>query len=264
MDILRTIQEFGLQSGEFIVVALLVYFLSKIFKVTLKGWSFEDPRRSALWAIIAILGSLTVIAALLLSTKPPSPQSIADLQVGRRTYTFGTVLNQSELCLIMLLPVLIIKRIRKESWESMGVSRHNLAKALSIGLTLAAAGALANLAGSQSISLVLGSLTVGHFWALLLFGAVGFTEEFMFRGFFQSRMVAWLGIWQGWIVSSLTMAFYHFFHRVGVMGMSPLDALISCATLIPISLSMGYIMIRTENVIAPAICHTFADWWGTL
>lgn len=260
----KAIQEIGLQSGEFIIVALLVYFLSKIFKVTLKGWSFENPGQSALWAIIAILISLIVIAALLLPAVLSSHQSTAGQQAVGRAYTFGTVLNQCELCFIMMLPVLIIKRIRKESWESMGVSRHNLTKAFSIGLILAAAGTLANLASSRSISIVLGSLTVGHFWAFLWFAAVGFTEELMFRGFFQARMVAWLGIWQGWIVSSLTMALYHFFNRVGVMGMSPLDALISCITLIPISLSMGYIMIRTENIIAPAICHTFADWWGTL
>jgi membrane protease YdiL (CAAX protease family) len=32
--------------------------------------------------------------------------------------------------------------------------------------------------------------------------------------------------------------------------------------LIPISLLLGFIMLRTDNIAAPAIYHTFADWVG--
>lgn len=29
-------------------------------------------------------------------------------------------------------------------------------------------------------------------------------------------------------------------------------------------MQVGYLMLRTENVVAPAIFHTFANWVGTL
>jgi membrane protease YdiL (CAAX protease family) len=47
-----------------------------------------------------------------------------------------------------------------------------------------------------------------------------------------------------------------------VGGLNPLAALVSSASLLPISLLMGYVLLRTENIVAPAIFHTFADWVG--
>ena len=47
-------------------------------------------------------------------------------------------------------------------------------------------------------------------------------------------------------------------------GVVPPDAIASCITLLPGTLAPGYIMIRTGDFVAPAIVHTFADWFGTL
>ena len=48
--------------------------------------------------------------------------------------------------------------------------------------------------------------------------------------------------------------------RTGVQGMGPLDALASAATLIPVSLFLGFVMIRTGNVVASGLFHTVAGW----
>ncbi|MDX9851718.1 MAG: hypothetical protein RBT01_14510 [Anaerolineaceae bacterium] len=41
-------------------------------------------------------------------------------------------------------------------------------------------------------------------------------------------------------------------------------ALLSSAALIPISLFVGFVMLRTGNIVAPGLAHTFANWIDTL
>jgi membrane protease YdiL (CAAX protease family) len=58
------------------------------------------------------------------------------------------------------------------------------------------------------------------------------------------------------------MALVHIPQRIFMSGFDGTTAFLSAAYLIPISLSMGFVMLRTENIVAPAIYHTFADWVG--
>jgi membrane protease YdiL (CAAX protease family) len=92
----------------------------------------------------------------------------------------------------------------------------------------------------------------------------GVWEEFAFRGYLQTRLVAWLGRWQGWAMASVMMALAHIVQRITVESMAPAQALTSSVAIIPMSLLTGYIMLRTENVVAPCLFHTFADWVSTL
>ncbi len=107
-------------------------------------------------------------------------------------------------------------------------------------------------------------LTANQLWALPYFAVVGFGEEFLFRGYLQTRLVAWLGQWSGWLLASIVMAMMHIGQRVASMGLTSPEAVISSALLVPISLFMGYVMLRTGNIVAPGICHTFANWVGVL
>ena len=107
-------------------------------------------------------------------------------------------------------------------------------------------------------------LTLSALWALVYFAVVGFCEEFMIRGYLQIRLMGWIGRWKGWILTSIFMALIHIPQRMAMMGLLPKEALISSVLLIPISLTMGYILIKTENIVAPGIYHTFANWVGVL
>ncbi|NWF86431.1 CPBP family intramembrane metalloprotease, partial [Candidatus Bathyarchaeota archaeon] len=89
--------------------------------------------------------------------------------------------------------------------------------------------------------------------------AVGFGEELLFRGFLQLRCSVWLGEIKGLIVASVIMAFAHLPQKIFVMGTSSLQAVISATFLIPVSLLMGFFMLRTQNVFGPAILHTAMD-----
>jgi membrane protease YdiL (CAAX protease family) len=241
----------------YFILGVVVYFLSRIMKIEYKGFELSHPKQSALYALGAVIISSCMITGLMLSI---SAQNASESDLTTTSYTLSKVINIMISWLIMLSPVFIMKRIRKETWRSCGVSKHNLKQSLWIGTILAVLIiVIVLLFGLNNLADVGQKLTISAFWALLYYAVAGFSEEFMFRGFLQVRLIEWIGKWQGWILTSILMAFIHIPQRMA-LGLSPLEALISSAYLIPISLIMGYIMIKTENIVAPGICHTFANW----
>lgn len=93
---------------------------------------------------------------------------------------------------------------------------------------------------------------------------VGFGEDFLFRGYLQNRLIAWLATWQGWRLASVSMAFGHLPHRRLIEGMSLSGAFASSAAPAPVSLLIGFVMLQTGNLIAPGLFHTFVNWVNTL
>lgn len=86
----------------------------------------------------------------------------------------------------------------------------------------------------------------------------------MFRGYLQTRLIGWLGTWQGWVSASLVHAFVHVPQRMWIQEISFAEALERSAMLIPISLYMGFVMIRTRNLVGVGLLHTFANFMGEL
>jgi membrane protease YdiL (CAAX protease family) len=97
-------------------------------------------------------------------------------------------------------------------------------------------------------------------WALLQFTIVGFAEEFAYRGYLQSRLIAWLGGYQGWVLASVIMAMAHIVPRAAALRMTAGEALSSSAMLIPISLFLGVVMMHTKSIVAPGLLHTTINW----
>jgi hypothetical protein len=56
----------------------------------------------------------------------------------------------------------------------------------------------------------------------------------------------------------------HVPHNAWIEGKDWGDALIASASLVPVSLLMGYVMKATGNVVAPGLFHTFANWVSDL
>jgi len=263
MVIRDTLIQLGIQSVMFIAVAAAVYVLTKVWGFRYRTWSFASARDSSLWGIAAVLiGWVLVSALFLLATRS---QDMPQEPVGSHEYNLNDVISQAMLAFIAFGPVLLVMRRRRESWASAGVSTHNLGRSLMIGIFLIMLFIVASmLLGKRSFGDMVTGLTVDHLWALLQYAIVGFGEEFAFRGYLQTRLVAWLGRWQGWVVTSVLMALAHVVQRITMVGLPPLEAVLSSASLIPISLLLGYIMLRTENVVAPGLFHTFANWVNTL
>jgi membrane protease YdiL (CAAX protease family) len=263
MNVLQNWLWLGLECLGFIVMGVIVYALTRILRLETESWPFARPRAAALWGINSILLGWLLVSILFFALAPSETAPQRPTQA--RSYDSSDVVSQAVIAMVFLGPALLTMRWRREPWASTRVSRHNLGGSLIVGTLLALLGVVSIfLSGEHSPSQVIRHLGSRHIWALLQYAVVGFGEEFAFRGYLQTRLVAWLGRRQGWVFSSVLMALAHVVQRLTAGGMSPPDALLSSASLMPISLFLGYVMLRTENVIAPGLAHIFADWIGTL
>ena len=95
---------------------------------------------------------------------------------------------------------------------------------------------------------------------------VGFSEEILFRGYLQTRLVAY-GQLKGIIFTAVLFAVWHFGldYYYATAG-NVLATLVWTLIRIPFSLVFGYFMVKTQNIIPPALFHLsqdLAQWaWG--
>ncbi len=98
-------------------------------------------------------------------------------------------------------------------------------------------------------------------YGFVFFAIVGFGEEIVWRGYIQRRLVFYGGTLKGLVITSLLFAvLWHFpssyYKHSGVVS----EAFANTLLLFPISLVLGYIMLRSQNIIPPSIYHLFHDW----
>ncbi|HEY8889509.1 MAG TPA: CPBP family intramembrane glutamic endopeptidase [Clostridium sp.] len=261
---INVVKEFGVKFLSFnILGGSVVYYLAKILKIKYRGYKFSNPKKSALYAIAAITISTCMITGLMILSNSKNTSQVAS-SVQPYTYNLGMVINSAISWLILLSPILIMKKVRKETWATTGVSKHNYKESILIGAILGIITlVIVILYSSTSLSVIRGNLNLSAFWALFNFAVAGFAEEFMYRGYLQIRLMEWIGKWKGLILTSMVMALIHIPQRMAY-GLSPNEAIISAVLLIPMSLIMGYTMIKTENILAPGIYHTFYNWINVL
>jgi membrane protease YdiL (CAAX protease family) len=253
----------GYQSLMFFAIGAVVHLVTRYFGFRYRPCSFPSAKASSLWGIVAVLVGWLLITLLFFSTA--RPRDVSQEPVIDHGFNAYGVLSQAILALIAFSPIILVMCRRRESWATAGVSTHNLGRSIVVGiLIIVLCAVLMTIFDSSRVSDLDTPLTVDHYWALILFAIVGFGEEFAFRGYLQIRLIAWLGKWRGWVLTSVVMALAHVTQRIAVGGLPPLEAVGSSAALIPVSLFSGYVMIRTENIVAPGLFHTFADWVNTL
>ena len=187
------LRQVAAQSLIFLLIGIIVYVLTRLLRFQHRAWSFGDARSSSLWALTGILVGWLAVSLLFFVVvgSRGGPPTTSD----ERVYSVGHVLGQAMVALIAFGPVLVVMRWRREPWASAGVSRHNLGRALVVGLFLA----LLTMTQTPFVGIKCGlveaysHLSVSHLWAFFTYTIVGFSEEFAFRGYLQTRMVAWLG-----------------------------------------------------------------------
>ena len=248
-----------------VVLGLVVFFLTWVLRFDRSRPEIADPQRSVLRALVAVaimMVSVTAYMAIrdLDGSHGRPPMSVVD------RFTALRALRQLLLTVLTAgVPIAVAMRLGRESLASIGITRQNVFKSLAI---IAVIGVVV-LLGSGRGNVVdkmhrLGSMSLGHLWAGVVCLCVGVAEEVSFRGLLQTRMIAWLGTWRGFLLTSLLMALAHFGARMIEQTIGPFDALLSSLSVLPPSLFFGFVMIRTRNVLAPVLLHAFMDWQVTL
>lgn len=158
--------------------------------------------------------------------------------------------------------IIVAMKITRQTLGSIGISRKDTGKMLFLGFALSAI--LLAIYGLLTTSLGGGFVGFSLFLAydLILDIIVGFSEETFWRGYIQTRLIAYCGTNKGLVVTSLLFAvLWHFpiAYYVETSGVM-LEALAWTLLRFPIGLFLGYIMVKSQNIVPSSIVHIFINW----
>jgi len=240
------LRQLGILTG----CALVVWALSRILGCNACILGISRPKRSIAFAAAAAVVTFGITFAILIVHHARHGADGHDPMMGK-------LWTQMLVPVIDIVPGAIAMFLLREPPASAGFTRRCLWQAVVVGAVLSVAAFY---------------LTPGGFWhriarinaskseLLLFFAFVGFGEEFLFRGFLQNRLIAWLGRWWGLAAASAIMALAHVPHRLLIEGFGPWQSFVEAARLLPGSLLLGWTMLRLQNLVAPAMMHAFLDW----
>lgn len=236
-----------------ILITIELKFLTKIIPFNSNHCSINGVRKSAILSLIIIILQLIISIIYLLIIKKYF------INVSQKESFFLQLI----IYLLQLFPVFTIILFRKENISSLGITKNNLFKSIIIGIIIGITYFI--LVNSVfKVNKVMDIISADSFNSFISFFIVGFVEEVIFRGYLQTRLIYWLGTIKGYLLTSVIFSFFHIPNRLILGNLNFNSALISCIELILPSLLFGYIMLKTKNIFASSVFHTFVDWTETV
>lgn len=231
-----------------VVGVTMLLTLSPSFKKSNLG--FKYPRREAILSLVLVAllaGGLWLIFTRLPLSLPQKVNKVFTFPIDQIWPYYVTAVV---IALVFIIPLLG----RGQPWRSAGISRQNLRPSLQLGLALAV---ICIFLGDKIYTLIEGinSSEINFLLAVL---ALGFAEEFGFRGYVQPRLSAWVGDNWGWIVTAVLFTLWHIPEQILITKATTLPALgIGLLDLLVFGLIEGWIMRKCNNIVAPALYHAF-------
>lgn len=84
-------------------------------------------------------------------------------------------------------------------------------------------------------------------------------EEFLIHGFLQIRMIAWLGLVPGWLITSFIFALFHYPQERYFNGRRGINALAYPLMTLPMGMMLGAVFYVSGNLLAPILLHLSAN-----
>ena len=126
------------------------------------------------------------------------------------------------------------------------------------GLQMGVAVALLTVFLRNRVMDVLSGVTSAGLGALLLALGISLAEETIFRGYIQLRLAAWLGRWQGVLLTSVLFAVWHLPAWLGHLPTQTI--LILLGLTFGQGLVLGWMMEKSHSVVAPALYRAVSIW----
>jgi len=243
------------------VGVLMVSVLSKVLRLRPTPISIASTRKEGVLALLMIVALLAVRAVLdtvgsefvlpsfpLYRLPPYSPFGAFDVA----WYTAVSVMY--------LAPMMAAMRMSGQSLRSIGVNGKDKGRMLTLGFILSMIyigvfGLFALFSGQVFTGL---SASLGY--GFVLFAVVGFTQEVVWRGYVQTRLIAHHGTIAGLVVTALFFGLWHFPMRYFQYSGAAFEALASCLLIFPAGLLNGYIMLKSQNILPSSIYHLFGNF----
>lgn len=246
-----------------VVGLILIYVLSKALRLRPTPITITKSRKEAVLASIVTIVLFVIVFAWrtlthmfqLLDESPRAVIGTFDILWGAFLYGMGFIV------------IFIAMKSSGQKLGSVGIARKDLGKMLALGLVLSVI--------YLTISGLLAPFSGGGFagfspelaYGFVFYAIVGFSEEIFWRGYIQTRLVAYGGKLKGLVITSLLFAvLWHFPVEFYMQSGAVLDALVNTLTRFTPGMLFGYLMLKSENVLPSSIFHLFWNWnillWG--
>lgn len=253
-DTLQAVISIGVTALIFLIIILLTWLATKRYKVEDLKTNFSDPRKEALLSIAVVLLITAILTAyiFLLYQRAGGP-----LGTPTQFYLEGALFQWGIYAVLFIFPVFVVIKLRHQSLETVGITNKNAWFSTGLGLVFALG---LSMFITPIISHVGNLFTSSALYGVIYFSAVGFGEELLFRGYLQTRCVSWVGTVKGLVLASVIMALIHLPQRLFAVGLDPVQAMLSAVSLIPVSLALGFLLLRTKNILESTVLHIVIDW----
>lgn len=247
---------FFIRAIEYLSLSAFVYGFLKILRYKDDDLRIKNIKSSAILSILVYVFILSISSVWLYVF---SHYSYFSRFI---TTEFTQLMLMILLAVISIIPIMMALYLKKESFKTCGICLSNLHILVILGCLVSLLEFII-LIVSKSINtdnLIIHMISNKGFWILSQSIIVGFLEEFMNRGYLQTRMMQWIGKYKGYVVSTLIFAITHVPNRMFIYNMNFSQALANSLYLIPASLFFGYIFMKSKSIVPGVINHAFIDW----
>jgi membrane protease YdiL (CAAX protease family) len=169
----------------------------------------------------------------------------------------GIVMDKLESTFLIVVPIVVLTELSGNSMSSIYVQKGNLRQGLIIGLTVFVVVAAVSIPWAkwqyQANDLSLQRVIPWIPWILLFVLANACNEELLFRGLFLKKLEPLLGAFPANLCMAIPFVALHY----GVDYTQNIFLLM--ALLLPLGLALGYVMQKTNSIIASWLIHASFD-----
>lgn len=244
-----------------VVGVSITYLLSRALKLRPKSIAIAEPRKEA------TLASLVAVALFVLVFVWRTLTHMFQLFDERSPFVVGAVdvLWMALLDGVGFVVLIVAMKSSGQSFGIIGINGKGKGRNLALGfglsvIYLAVTGLLAPFSGGG-----FAGFSPSLAYGLVLFAVVGFSEEVLWRGYIQTRLIAYGGRLKGLVVTSLLFAVLWHFPGYYYLGSGVvLEALAQALMLFPVGLVFGYVMLKSQNILPSSVFHLFWDWGAAI
>jgi membrane protease YdiL (CAAX protease family) len=247
-----------------VVGASIVYLLSKALKLRPKSITIPDTGKEVTAVFLVIVTTFVGISTLNVFTNTVVEPTF---QLDKRppfTFDYIDVLVVAFGYAMVFLPLILVMKRDRQNLESIGIYGKDKWRLLALGFILS--GIYVTISGFFAPSLGGGfaGFSSSLVYGFIVYAIVGFSEEIVWRGYVQTRLIAYSGTPRGLMTTALLFSLLHLPARYYLFSGVVLEAFASALLVFPISLLFGYIMLKSQNIIPSSIFHLFENWSALL